>query len=99
MPENFILYLVLAIGGYIFHLSKQYGEAVKRREEFVTKLFLMSVFSNVVAIPLLIYIGDYLPDDLLVMSPVTAVIIGALSSSILSGIIAVKKPKLPESPE
>lgn len=93
MPE-FLINLALAIGGYAFHLLKLYGESLKRNEEFLTKPFLVSVFSNLLAIGILLYIGDSLPDDIIVMSPLTVVIIGAFASSMLSGIIAIKKPKL-----
>jgi heme exporter protein D len=97
MPEQFFEYIFLALGGYAFHLSKQYLESVKRNEQFVTKLLKASVLSNLIAIPLLVYVGDKLPDDFLVMGPVAAIIIGALSSSLLSGLISIKKPKdLPE---
>jgi uncharacterized membrane-anchored protein len=87
---------LLAGGGYVFHLLKMYGESLKRNEEFLKKPFIVSVASNLVAIIILIYIGGTLPPDLLVMSPLTCVIIGGMASSLLSGFIAIKKPKLPD---
>jgi uncharacterized membrane-anchored protein len=88
--------ILLAAGGYLFHLLKMYGESLKRNEEFLRKPFIVSAASNIVAILILIYIGGTLPADLLVMSPLTCVIIGGMGSSLLSGFIAIKKPKLPE---
>jgi hypothetical protein len=85
--------ILLAFGGFIFHLLKQYQEAVKRNEVFITKLFWVSIASNIVAIFILVYIGNSLPADLIVMSPLTCVIIGAFSGSMLSGFINAKKPK------
>jgi uncharacterized membrane protein YfcA len=90
---SFIEQILLAFGGFIFHLLKQYQEAIKRNEVFVTKLFVVSITSNIVAIFILIYIGNSLPPDLIVMSKLTCVIIGAFSGSLLSGFINAKKPK------
>jgi cytochrome bd-type quinol oxidase subunit 1 len=95
MTDYFIGFL-LAIGGYVFHLLKMYGEAVKRNEEFLKKPFIINIFANLIAIPILLYIGDSLPEDVLVMSPVTCVIIGVCGSSMLTGLVQLKKPKLPE---
>lgn len=85
--------LLLAFGGYAFHLLKMYGESLKRNEEFIKKPFIVSVLSNILAVVLLIYIGGTLPEDLLVMSPLTCIIIGSFASSMLSGFINIKKPK------
>jgi len=85
--------ILLAFGGFAFHLLKQYQEAIKRNEVFVTKLFWVSIVSNVIAIFILIYIGGTLPPDLIVMSPLTCVIVGSFSGSMLSGFINAKKPK------
>lgn len=93
----FIEYLLLAIGGHLFHLAKTYAAAVKRNEEYVTKAFVANEVSNLIAIPLLCYIGPTLPPDLFVMSPITAIVIGFAASSLLGGFINVKKPKVNES--
>lgn len=90
---TFTLQLLLAFGGWAFHLLKQWQESIKRKEEFVLKSFLLSIAMNLIAIPILIFIGGTLPSDLLVMSPLTCVIIGSFGSSMLSGFVNVKKPK------
>lgn len=84
---------VLAIAGYLFHLLKLWHESTKRNEEFVNRAFFISIPMNLLSIGILVYIGDQLPEDLIVMSPLTAVIVGFFSSSLLSGFINMKKPK------
>lgn len=86
--------LALAFAGYLFHLLKMYQESLKRNEEFLKKPFIVSIASNTLAIFILIYIGGTLPAELIVMSPLTCVIIGAFASSMLSGFINIKKPKV-----
>lgn len=98
MPE-FLQNILLAFGGYLFHLLKMYLESVNRNEAFINKKFYISVAMNVLAIFLLTYLGKTLPPDLLVMSPLTCVIIGFSASSVLAGFINVKSPKLPTPPE
>jgi small basic protein len=90
---SFITQILLAFGGFLFHLGKQYQEAIKRDEVFVTKIFWASVVTNIIAIFILIYCGNTLPPELIVMSPLTCVIMGAFSGSMLSGFINTKKPK------
>jgi hypothetical protein len=85
--------ILLAFGGYAFHLLKMYGESIKRNEQFVQKSMIVNIAANTIAIFLLIYIGKSLPADLIVMSPLTCIIIGSFGSSMLSGFINVKKPK------
>jgi small basic protein len=94
--NEYMVDIALAFGGYAIHLLKMYGESLKRNEEFLKKPFIVNIFSNLIAIFILIYIGGTLPADILVMSPLTCVIIGTFGSSMLSGIINIKKPKLPE---
>lgn len=91
--NEFIEYLLLALGGHAFHLAKTYAASIKRNEEYVTKSFVANEISNIIAIPLLCYIGPTLPPDLFVMSPITAIVIGFAASSLLGGFINVKKPK------
>ena len=88
----FIEQSLLAFGGYAFHLLKQYGESIKRKETFVNKMLYVSMGMNVLSIILLVYIGNRLPADLIVMSPLTCVIIGSFGASMLSGFINIKKP-------
>jgi|SRR6185436_6533970 len=88
----FVEQLLLAFGGYLFHLLKQYGESIKRKETFVNKMLYVSAGMNVLSIVILIYIGNKLPNDLIVMSPLTCVIIGSFGASMLSGFINIKKP-------
>lgn len=90
---SFTEQLLLAFSGFLFHLGKQYQEAVKRNEVFVTRLFWASIATNIIAIFILIYCGNTLPPELIVMSPLTCVIMGAFSGSMLSGFINTKKPK------
>jgi len=92
MEQSFGIDLLLAFGGFLFHILKQAGENVKRKETFDKRLMFIHVAMNLIAIPILIFIGGTLPSDLLVMSPLTCVIIGAMGSSILSGFINTKKP-------
>lgn len=92
MPD-FATQILLALGGYAFHLLKMYGESLKRQEVWIIKPFVVSVAANLLAIFLLIYVGDQLPPDLIVMSPLTCIIIGSFGSSMLSGFINIKKPK------
>ena len=86
-------YMLLAFGGHAIHLLKLWSESLKRKEEFVTKPFIASELSNLIAIPMLVWIADYLPPELFVMSPLGAIIIGTFASSMLAGFINVKKPK------
>ena len=90
---NFYEEILLAAGGYAIHLLKQWGESLKRKEKFVKETFFISIAMNVISIFILIYIGDTLPADVLIMSPLTCVIIGSFNSSMLSGIVSIKKPK------
>lgn len=96
MIENtpqFGFQMLLALGGFAFHLLKQWNESVKRKEVFLVKSLIISILMNLIAIPILIYIGGTLPSDLIVMSPLTCVIIGSFGASMLSGFINSKKPK------
>jgi hypothetical protein len=86
-------YMLLAFGGHAIHLLKLYSESLRRKEEFINKSFLASEMSNLIAIPMLVWMADYLPPELFVMSPLGAVIIGTFASSMLAGFINVKKPK------
>ena len=92
MPQYLENY-ILAIGGFLFHLLKMWLTSVNRKENFITKPTLIWVGMNLVAGALLIYIGERLPADLIVMSPLTCVIIGVTGSSMLAGFINVKRPK------
>lgn len=92
MPE-LLENLLLALGGYVFHILKMWYEATNRKEVFINKAFYISIAMNVVAIFLLVFLGKSLPPDLLIMSPLTCVIIGFSASSILSGFIKVKAPQ------
>ena len=85
--------MLLAVAGYAFYLLKQWQESIKRKEVFIVKSFLISIAMNLVAIPLLIYVENEMPNDMLVMSPITCIVIGAFGSSMLSGVINAKKPK------
>lgn len=89
MPEQ----MLLATGGFIFHGLKQLYESVRRKESFNPKLVAIFIVMNLIAIPILVYVGDTLPHDLIVMSPLTCVIMGAFGSSMLAGFINTKKPK------
>lgn len=97
MELNFWMQMLLAFGGFAFHLLKQWGENIKRKDKFDNKLLAISVAMNVIAIPILVFIGGTLPADLLVMSPLTCVIIGAFGSSMLAGFINTKKPTMSEA--
>lgn len=90
---SFYEQILLATGGYVLHLLKMWLEAIKRKEDFVKQTFYISIAMNVISIFMLIYIGDAMPLDMLVMSPITCVIIGTFGSSMLSGLINIKKPK------
>jgi small basic protein len=90
---NFYEQLLLAAGGYAIHLLKMWGESIKRKERFVKDIFFISIAMNIISIFILVYIGETLPADMLVMSPLTCVMIGTFGSSMLSGIINIKKPK------
>jgi small basic protein len=90
---NFYEQLLLATGGYALHLLKMWGESIKRKERFVKDIFFISIAMNVISIFILVYIGDSLPTDVLVMSPLSCVMIGTFNSSMLSGIVNIKKPK------
>ena len=67
--SEFMVRILLALGGYAFHLLKMYGESLKRQEVWIVKPFVVSVAANILAIFLLIYVGERLPPDLIVMSP------------------------------
>lgn len=90
---NFYEQLLLAAGGYVLHLLKLWGESIKRKEKFIKDTFYISIAMNVISIFILVYIGNSLPTDILIMSPLTSVMIGTFGSSMLSGIINIKKPK------
>lgn len=90
---NFYEQLLLAAGGYAIHLLKMWGESIKRKEKFVKETFYISIAMNVISIFILVYIGGSMPPDVLVMSPLSCVMIGTFGSSMLSGIINIKKPK------
>lgn len=90
---NYYEQLLLAAGGYAIHLLKMWGESIKRKEKFVKETFFISIAMNVISIFILVYICDSLPPELIVMSPLTCVIIGTFGSSMLSGIVNIKKPK------
>jgi hypothetical protein len=94
---SFALKMLLAFGGFVFHVLKQWRENIVRKQVFDVRLLIISVLMNCIAIPILIFIGGTLPDDLLVMSPLTCVIIGGFGSSMLSAFINAKKPKDVES--
>lgn len=85
--------LLLAFGGFIFHLLKQWNESIKRKEVFIVKSFVISIAMNLVSIPIIIYLGNTMSSDLIVMSPLTCVMAGVFGSSMLSGFINSKKPK------
>ena len=85
--------MLLAFAGFAFHMLKQWHENEKRGDKFNIKHTLIFCAMNMIAIPVLIYIGNSLPADLIVMSPLTCVIIGSFGSSMLSGFINTKKPK------
>lgn len=93
MNAQFVENILLAFGGYLFHLLKIYQASLKRQEEFVTKPFLVSVAANILAIFLMIYVGGTLPPDLFSMAPINVVVMGFFGGSMLSGFINVKKPK------
>jgi hypothetical protein len=90
---NFYVQILLAFGGYAIHILKMWAEAIKRKEKFIREPFYISIAMNIISILILIYIGGSLPADILVMSPLTCVIIGSFNSSMLSGIVNLKKPK------
>jgi hypothetical protein len=92
MPTTEIL--ALAEAGYIFHLLKQWYEAEKRKQTIWTRSFFISIPMNQIGLLILVYIGNQLPEDLLVMSPLTAVMLGFFNGSLLSGFINIKKPKI-----
>lgn len=92
MPE-LVENLLLAFGGYLFHVLKMWYESTNRNEVFINKSFYISIAMNAVAIVILIIIGKSLPPDLIVMSPFTCVLIGYSASSMLAGFINVKTPK------
>ncbi len=94
MILTFALKMLLAFGGFLFHLLKQWGESINKKVAIDNRILLIKVGMNIIAIPILIFIGDSLPSDLLVMSPLTCVIIGSFGSSMLSGFISAKKPTL-----
>lgn len=85
--------LLLALGGYLFHILKMWYESTKRNEAFISKAFYISIPMNILAICLLVYVGKTLPPELIVMSPITCITMGFMGSSILAGFINVKKPK------
>lgn len=91
--NQFIENYLLALGGFLFHFLKMWMTSLNRKENFLTKPTYLWIASNILAAAILIYIGDRLPPDLIVMSPLTCLIIGAFGSSMLSGFINVKKPK------
>lgn len=96
MELNFGLQMLLAFGGFLFHMLKKWGESIKKKESMDKRLLLIYLGMNLIAIPILIFIGGTLPSDLLVMSPLTCVIIGSFGSSMLAGFINVKKPETTE---
>lgn len=93
MELSFGFQMLLALAGFLFHFLKQWNESIKRNEHFIKKSLFISIAMNLIAIPVLIFIGGTLPSDLLVMSPLTCVIIGSFGASMLSGFINSKKPK------
>jgi archaellum biogenesis protein FlaJ (TadC family) len=90
---NFNEFMALALCGYLFHILKIWAEKEKRKEEFITRAFLISVPMNLIAIFLLIYITPELPEEWFVPSKLSSIIIGFTSSSALGGIINIKKPQ------
>lgn len=93
MNAQFVENILLAFGGYLFHLLKMYYASLVRKEEFITKPFAVSVAANLLAIFLMIYVGGSLPPDMFSMAPINVVVMGFFGSSMLSGFINVKKPK------
>ncbi len=91
--NHYWLYIALAGAGHLFYLMKQQLENVKRKEVFDRQVFLLSEGMNILAIFLLVYLGIQAPSDMLTMSPITAILIGAFGSTMLSGLINTKKPK------
>lgn len=91
--HNYWLYIALAFGGHIFYLCKQLLENIKRKEKFNKEVFLISEAMNIMAIFLLVYLAIEAPTAWLTMSPITAILIGAFGSSMLSALINTKKPK------
>lgn len=90
--SEFVEYLLLALGGYATHLLKMYIESLKRNEVFIKKIFIASVALNMISILLLTYVGDTLPPEIYVPSPLGAIMVGIFGSSMLSGVVNIKKP-------
>lgn len=89
----FIENYALALGGFLFHFLKMWMTSLNRKEAFLTKPVYLWVAMNLLASAILIYIGPTLPPELIVMSPLTCVLMGLSGSSMLAGIINIKKPK------
>ena len=92
MPQYLENY-ILAIVGFLFHFLKMWLTSLNRKEDFITKPVIIWAAMNLLAAATLVYIGERLPSDLIVMSPLTCVIIGVSGSSMLSGFINIKRPK------
>lgn len=95
--NTFVEYLLLALAGHALHMLKVYKSTITRKESFITKSLLINEVSNLIAIPLAIYLAPTLGAEVIVMSPATAVLIGVGGSSFIAGFINVKKPKLDTS--
>lgn len=93
MSEQFVEHFLLALGGFVFHFLKLLYTSLNRKEKFLSAKLLVWSLMNVLAALLLVYIGDSLPPELIVMSPITCILIGFSGSSMLSGFIQVKTPK------
>lgn len=87
--ENYLL----ALGGFLVHFLKMWYTSTLRKESFLNKPMYIWIAMNLLSSAILIYIGPTLPPDMIVMSPLTSVLIGMSSSSMLAGVIKIKQPK------
>jgi hypothetical protein len=93
MNAQFLEYFLLALAGFIFHFLKLLYTSLNRKEKFLSHRLLVWSLMNILAAAILVYIGESLPPEILVMSPIACVLIGFSGSSMLSGFINVKTPK------
>lgn len=92
MPQFLENYL-LALGGFLFHFLKMWYTSTLRKEGFLNKPMYIWIAMNILATCLLVYIGPTLPPEIIVMSPVTSILMGISGSSVLAGVINIKRPK------
>lgn len=90
---TFLEMYLLAMAGFLFHLSKVWLSALDRKEQFITQKTIVWIGSNLLAALILVYIAPTLPPDLFVVSPLSVVLIGFFNSSMLGGFINTKRPK------